>query len=280
MLPKRTCDGRRMHPCLDCGQWIWPKSTRCKSCVNHLRWDDAKDPRREKLRERNLSVRNGVTPYRDREWLRALYEDRRMTLREIAAEANCGLRTIAAWMERHAIPTRNPKEALVLRPRKQGAESPTWRGGPRKCSDCGASLPGRPSKQHRCQRCADKQKVGSGNPNWRGVGNTGYVVRQWVHDYWRPAVFERDSYTCQHCGDKRGHNLNAHHIVPLSRIMASKRRALKPSLETAEERVTFAYVLLADPDVTSIDNGVTLCEPCHQAHHKRFDRPPGRKGYQ
>ena len=54
---------------------------------------------------------------------------------------------------------------------------------------------------------------------------------------WRRAVYERDGYKCIHCGDDRGHNLNADHIKPWS---------LYPELRF------------------DIDNGRTLCVPCHK----------------
>lgn len=54
---------------------------------------------------------------------------------------------------------------------------------------------------------------------------------------WRKSVFERDKYTCVMCGDKKGGNLEADHIKPF---------ALYP-----EKRF-------------DINNGRTLCRPCHQ----------------
>lgn len=58
---------------------------------------------------------------------------------------------------------------------------------------------------------------------------------------WRKAIFERDDYTCQVCG-QRGVKLNAHHKKP------------------------YAYF----PDLRySIDNGITLCISCHQKVHRR-----------
>lgn len=62
---------------------------------------------------------------------------------------------------------------------------------------------------------------------------------------WRKAVFERDSYTCQHCGDNSGGNLNAHHLKD------------------------FANHLELRFDVA---NGLTLCEPCHEAVHTAVPR--------
>lgn len=61
---------------------------------------------------------------------------------------------------------------------------------------------------------------------------------------WRTAVFERDNYTCQTCG-KRGVRLHAHH---------KRSYAYFP-----EERY-------------SIANGITLCEACHKALHRRCRR--------
>jgi hypothetical protein len=59
--------------------------------------------------------------------------------------------------------------------------------------------------------------------------------RQWIKK-----VFERDDYTCQHCGIKGG-NLNAHHILPFYKYK--------------EKRV-------------DINNGITLCEKCHKEIHR------------
>ena len=63
-----------------------------------------------------------------------------------------------------------------------------------------------------------------------------YVSREYTK--WRNSVFERDNYTCQECGDSTGGNLQAHHILPLRDY--------------------------SDPEYSlNVDNGITLCEECH-----------------
>lgn len=61
------------------------------------------------------------------------------------------------------------------------------------------------------------------------------IKKSFKYRNWRTSVFKRDNYTCRHCL-KRGGELQAHHIKPQS---------LFPELRF------------------SIENGLTLCRPCH-----------------
>lgn len=77
-----------------------------------------------------------------------------------------------------------------------------------------------------------------------GKRTTDKKIRQsWAYKAWRTLVFERDNYTCVHCGDKnekgRGESVKLHadHIKPF---------ALFPELRF-------------EPS-----NGRTLCVPCHK----------------
>lgn len=85
---------------------------------------------------------------------------------------------------------------------------------------------------------------GAAHPNWKGGITPEHARLRASPEYaaWRTAVFERDGYKCQRCGDSKGGNLNAHHV---------KDFATHPALRF------------------EVSNGLTLCEDCHKAvHHK------------
>ena len=61
---------------------------------------------------------------------------------------------------------------------------------------------------------------------------------------WRKAVYERDDYTCQCCGQK-GYDIQAHH-----KYNYADNESLR----------------------TDVDNGITLCKICHFAYHKIYGK--------
>lgn len=222
--------------CIDCGNSIWKGSSRCRSCSNLFRWS-RDDPRRNKIKQLSRNKRQGNTPYEDREWMRVRYEDRSMSLRQIAKEGQCGLRTIARWMAIHAIPCRDNLAARRLAIRT-GPKNPNWRGGHRYvCPRCGSK---KSYMARTCKRCNDRR--GPAGSNWRGGITSANALERASKKYedWRLAVFERDRYTCQLCGDNKGGNLNAHHIKPFAKF---------PELRFV------------------VSNGSTICESCHVQIH-------------
>lgn len=60
---------------------------------------------------------------------------------------------------------------------------------------------------------------------------------------WRNAVYKRDGYTCQVCGDAKGGNLEAHHLNSYT--------------DFPEERY-------------DLSNGITLCKRCHGRFHHAY----------
>lgn len=98
------------------------------------------------------------------------------------------------------------------------------------------------------------QFIKENSPCWKGGVEYSRVERA-THEYinWRNKVYARDSYTCQKCGLKNhagGRNviINAHHI------------------KNWRDNTELRY---------DIDNGITLCEDCHNEFHsiygKRFN---------
>jgi 5-methylcytosine-specific restriction endonuclease McrA len=138
---------------------------------------------------------------------------------------------------------------------RRGAEINTWRGGKPKCLDCGVELGGYLGK--RCTECAGKARRGRphspehrqrlregarrgpNHPGWKG-GKQRSTTHA-AYQEWRLAVFRRDRWTCQICGDhsRKGHYpvLHAHHLAPVV------------------ERPDLAH---------EMTNGQTLCAPCHR----------------
>ena len=90
---------------------------------------------------------------------------------------------------------------------------------------------------------ANTGKCGEEASNWQGgITPLNAQIRGSIETHlWRGAVFGRDGYTCQKCGNKS--KLHPHHI---------KNFAQYPELRFA------------------INNGITLCRECHIKFHKKY----------
>ena len=94
------------------------------------------------------------------------------------------------------------------------------------------------------KRMSESMK-GENNPAWKG-GITPKRKKDYnslKHKQWRTAIYERDNYTCQRCGDNKSGNLRAHHIESYNS---------SPELRT------------------TILNGITFCKDCHLDFHHQY----------
>lgn len=138
----------------------------------------------------------------------------------------------------------------------KGKNNPKYRSIECQCSFCGKKIYRTPSYMSsrinifcsvKCKAdWQSKYLSGENNPNYdntisreeREIGRNydGYA-------YWRREVFKRDNYTCQCCGDKKGGNLQAHHLNGYN--------------WDKEHR-------------TDTHNGITLCKSCHNKFHNKY----------
>lgn len=103
----------------------------------------------------------------------------------------------------------------------------------------------RSTKYKMCTSCAIAMNSGKNTYNWKGgTYNCEKVKFRKTYEFkeWVKAVYKRDLYTCQICGQVSG-NLNAHHLD--------------------------GYNWAIDKRV-DVDNGITLCADCHKEFHVEY----------
>lgn len=108
------------------------------------------------------------------------------------------------------------------------------------------------SRKKMSQNAACRGVYGKAHRSWRG-GHSSFVralVQTSIYKDWRLAIYQRDKYTCQRCGQVGG-KLNAHHIRKLVVILRENGVA---SLDNAELCV----------ELWDVSNGKTLCKSCHK----------------
>jgi hypothetical protein len=150
-------------------------------------WTSAqREARLALLVERNRAGHVGPRLYEDGAWMHEAYVVRGLTLRRMAQESECGMRTIARWMVTHGIPTDRSRIGAST---PKGANHPKWKGGT-PCEVCG--LP-RAYGAKRCRSCVDIS--GEKNPKWRGAEAT-YEV---AHDRVKALRGSAKSYSCVRC---------------------------------------------------------------------------------
>ncbi len=173
------------------------------------------------------------------------------------------------------------KECLGIRNslENRGENNPSWNSTKIECSTCKKSYYEiafnlKKNKNHFCSvKCYGlwqrENRRGDKSRSWQGgktkLSQTIRTSTQYLE--WRNAIYKRDNYTCQHCGE-RGRELNADHIVPFSEII--KENNIDSFLKASN--CGFLW---------SLDNGRTLCIDCHRLtvtygpkQVKRLNRSP------
>jgi 5-methylcytosine-specific restriction endonuclease McrA len=145
--------------------------------------------------------------------------------------------------------------------RAYGKDAPRWKGGKPHCIDCGKQLKYYGSL--RCHHCNDIYEKRKNNPNWKeGITSLNTQIRaSKQYEQWRLAIFIRDNFTCQDCGEKV--YLNAHHIKEFFKILE-------------ENNITTLEQALQCKELWDINNGRTLCEDCHGKRHEAIGFFKGR----
>jgi 5-methylcytosine-specific restriction endonuclease McrA len=135
---------------------------------------------------------------------------------------------------------------------RMGKNSSNWKGGKVKrfCKECGKEFYVFSSKVENgggkfCSRkCMRK---------WQNKNDITPIIKiirtSLKYDKWRKAIFERDNFTCQVCG-QHGGDLQVHHINNFA--------------EFSELRF-------------AINNGITLCKKCHREFHKKYGKKNNTK---
>lgn len=100
-----------------------------------------------------------------------------------------------------------------------------------------------------------KKTRGENHYNWRGGSSrlNSSIRRLTENRKWMDAVKERDG-KCVNCGSIEV--LESHHIIPLAQLIEMNG-------------VTDRDMARNTPELWNIDNGITLCQPCHYKVHGR-----------
>ena len=98
-----------------------------------------------------------------------------------------------------------------------------------------------------------RQRVHDGlHWNYNGYSTLAHLIRSSAeYRIWRTSVYERDHYRCQQCPNLEKSKLNADHIISFATILQTH------SVKTLDQA-------LACAPLWDVNNGRTLCVPCHQ----------------
>jgi NUMOD3 motif len=104
-----------------------------------------------------------------------------------------------------------------------------------------------------------KNMSGQRNNRWRG-GVTPFLksVRELPEMYkWKSDIMKRDDYRDCFTGDRGNHDLEVHHIIPMSIIL------IRNNIDTIEDAINCKALW-------DLNNGVTMFKESHLKHHNKY----------
>lgn len=138
-----------------------------------------------------------------------------------------------------------------------------------RCIDCGYVIYKYRHESIRCISCSGKFRSGENHSNWKGgISKLIDTIRRALYPVWTFPIMERDSFSCQYCGNKKG--VHVHHIRPLKEI---KDEVLKnhPGLSVldGDDKIKIAALIIAQH---RLEEGITVCKSCHIKIHYSENR--------
>ncbi len=211
-----------------------------------------------------------------KKFLQKEYINKDKTMVKIIKKIGCSCSTIRKYLIKFNIKIRNRSEARQKqqkyphfnkeRHRKYYCKElncsnvicyDTWKSGGKSCRSCSA--------KKRFSRPENNNRYIDGRTPLRDM-----IRHLKESEEWRNSIFERDNYTCQECGDNRGHNLNAHHKKQFAELLSEFLHEYD-QFSPIEDKETLVRLAMKWQSFWEISNGKTLCEDCHK-NIKRLEK--------
>ena len=197
-----------------------------------------------------------------KDWLILQYWDKERATRDISTElygTEKNSPNILGWMKRLEIPTRSRTDAVALQWKDNHERRKQQSKWAEKKFAIGGTVRDKIIKTMQTEEYKEKQRISKtgklngmygmyreNNPAWNPEKtDEERLIDRKYREYkeWRVLVYKRDDYTCQVCKDDTGGNLVAHHLNGYNWDKEAR---------------------------TDVNNGVTLCEPCHKEFHSIY----------
>lgn len=245
--------------CDVCGKDFYLRPSTKKKSKTYCCSSECSAKMRSIIKRKELEEKLGIDNFEY--WLREKYEKELLTIRKISNLIyghNRNSSTVLKWLHEYGIEVRTGSEAVKTQwinadERKEASRQIAYKYLQTKDS--------RDSLREVMQTDEYKQKqsvtkkgerngmwnvTGEQHPNWNPERTKEQRIaeRKTEKDSrWRKDIFNRDKYICQCCGYDKGHILVAHHMNSWHWCVEGRY---------------------------DVNNGITLCEPCHKRFHKEY----------